>query len=71
TLKDPLQPLFPPEGAAAYLVFTLLYTPCIAAVAAVRREMGALAALLVVLFQLAIAWLAAFACHALAVQFIA
>ncbi|MCL1856560.1 MAG: ferrous iron transport protein B [Kiritimatiellaeota bacterium] len=66
TLKDTLQTLFTPASAAAYLVFTLLYTPCIAAVAAVRREMGVLSATLIVLFQLAIAWLAAFACHALA-----
>jgi ferrous iron transport protein B len=49
--------LFTPMSAAAYLTFTLLYTPCVAAVAAIRREMGsALSALRVVLLQCGIAW---------------
>ncbi|MDD6058449.1 MAG: ferrous iron transport protein B [Clostridiales bacterium] len=53
--------MFSGISAASFLVFTLLYTPCIAAVAAVKREMGsARGALLVVLLQCLIAWLAAF-----------
>ena len=47
-------------SAAAMLVFSLLYTPCVAAVASVRRELGAKWAAGVVLWQCAVAWLAAF-----------
>ena len=45
--------------AAALLVFSLLYTPCVAAVASIRRELGGRWALYVVLWQCGIAWLAA------------
>ena len=41
------------------LVFSLLYTPCIAAVACIRRELGARWAVGVVLYQCAVAWVAA------------
>ena len=43
------------------LVFCLLYTPCVAAVAAIRRELGFRWALCVVFFQCALAWVMAFA----------
>ena len=46
-------------SAAALLVFCLLYTPCVAAISAVKRELGKKYALFVVLFQCAIAWIAA------------
>ncbi|MBO7364230.1 MAG: ferrous iron transport protein B, partial [Lachnospiraceae bacterium] len=46
-------------GAACLLVFSLLYTPCIAAIASIRREMGRKWALYVVFGQCVIAWLAA------------
>ena len=46
--------------AASLLVFSLLYTPCVAAVAAVRREMGRRWAAGVVLWQCAVAWICAF-----------
>lgn len=46
--------------AASLLVFSLLYTPCIAAVAAIKRELGTRGAVAVVLWQCAIAWLVAF-----------
>ncbi|WP_022769550.1 ferrous iron transport protein B [Butyrivibrio sp. NC2007] len=46
--------------AATMLVFSLLYTPCVAAIAAIKRELGGLYALAVVLWQSAIAWLVAF-----------
>ena len=46
-------------GAASLLVFSLLYTPCVAAVASIRRELGRKWAVGVVLWQCAIAWLAA------------
>ena len=48
-------------SAASLLVFSLLYTPCVAAVAAIRRELGGKWALAVVLWQCAVAWLAALA----------
>ena len=49
-----------PAQAAPLLVFCLLYTPCIAAVASVRRELGSRWAAVMVLNQCAVAWLAAF-----------
>jgi ferrous iron transport protein B len=45
--------------AASMLAFSLLYTPCVAAIAAIRRELGRKWALGVVLWQCAIAWFAA------------
>ena len=50
-------------SAASLLVFSLLYTPCVAAVAAICRELGRRWALAVVLWQCAIAWAAALAVH--------
>ena len=44
-------------SAAALLVFCLLYTPCVAAVASVKRELGRKYALFMVLFQCAVAWI--------------
>ena len=49
--------------AASLLVFSLLYTPCVAAVASVRRELGRKWALAIVVWQCAIAWVAAFLIH--------
>lgn len=49
-----------PAAAVSLLVFSLLYTPCVAAVAAVKRELGGKWALGVVIGQCVIAWLAAF-----------
>ena len=52
-----LSTLFSVQSASAFLVFTLLYTPCVAAVAAIRRELdSAWKTLGVVLFQCAAAW---------------
>ena len=48
-----------PLTAACLLVFSLLYTPCIAAIAAIKRELGAKWAVAVVLFQCSLAWLLA------------
>ena len=49
-----------PAAAASFLVFCLLYTPCIAAIAAVKRELGAKWAVGVVVLQCLIAWVVAF-----------
>jgi ferrous iron transport protein B len=50
-------------AAASMLVFSLLYTPCVAAVASIRRELGRKHAIFVVVWQLAVAWVAAFAAY--------
>ena len=56
-----LNTLFTPFSALVFLVFTLLYTPCVAAIASVKREMGtARSAFLVVIMQCVIAWIVAF-----------
>ena len=57
--------LFTVRSAVSFLVFTLLYTPCVAAVATIRRELGSgLKTAGVVLLQCGVAWLAAFAAYA-------
>ena len=53
--------IFTPFHAVVFLVFTLLYTPCVAAIASVKRELGGKWAVLVVIMQCVIAWIAAFA----------
>lgn len=50
-----------PVSAAALLVFSLLYTPCVAAVASIKRELGGRWAVGVVFWQCAVAWVAAMA----------
>lgn len=58
--------LFTPFTAVVFLVFTLLYTPCAAAIATVRREMDSVsAAVFIAVTQCAIAWLIAFAVHSI------
>ena len=60
----PLSTLFTPLTALSFLVFTLLYTPCVAAISAMRRELKSrLAAAGVVVMQCAIAWVVAFAVY--------
>ena len=56
-VKDALTPV----AAASLLVFSLLYTPCIAAIASIRRELGRKWAVGMVIWQCMIAWVAAFA----------
>ena len=51
------------SSAASLLVFSLLYTPCVAAIAAVGRELGKKWAVGVVLWQCVVAWAAAFVVH--------
>ena len=50
-------------GAASLLVFCLLYTPCVAAIASIKRELGRKWACFVVVFQCVIAWIMAFITH--------
>lgn len=60
-LSEALGQIFTPVSAVSFLVFTLLYTPCVAAVATIKRELGsALKTFGVVCMQCGVAWLAAF-----------
>ena len=61
-----LSALFTTKSAVSFLVFTLLYTPCVAAIAAIRREVGSpVRAGIIALSQCCVAYLAAFAVFAL------
>ncbi len=55
-----LTEVFPVASICALIAFCLLYTPCVAAVAAIKRELGAKSAAGMVVFQCAIAWVVAF-----------
>ena len=60
-LPTALQSMFSPLSAYAFLVFTLLYTPCVAAVVTIRRELQSrLLAAAAVLYQTGFAWVMAF-----------
>ena len=62
--------LFTPFTAVVFLVFVLLYTPCVAAIATVKREMGSTrAAITTALSQCVIAWLIAFAVRCVGLAF--
>ena len=66
-----LASMFTPLTAFSFLIFTLLYTPCVAAVSAVRQEMNsAKSALGVVLYQCGFAWAAAFLVYRVGLLFI-
>ena len=52
--------MFTPISAYAFLLFTLLYSPCIAAIAAAKREMGIKYTLIMIIMQCSIAWVVAF-----------
>ena len=58
-----------PLSAFSLLVFCLLYTPCVAAVASVKRELGAKWATIMVVFQCVIAWVAAYAVQLIGMAF--
>lgn len=57
-------------GALAFLVFCLLYTPCVAAIASIKRELGGRFAAGVVVMQCTIAWIAALLTHIIFQMFI-
>lgn len=61
--EDMLFMMLTPVNAAALLTFCLLYTPCVAAIASIKRELGGKWALVVVCLQCAIAWVAAYVVH--------
>lgn len=64
-LPQALSAVFTPATAFVFLVFTLLYTPCVAAVSTVAKELSRRWALFVVVFQVGVAWVAAFIVHVL------
>ena len=55
-----------PAAAAGLLIFCLLYTPCVAAIASIKRELGGKWAVYVVIGQCVVAWIAAFVVHLIA-----
>lgn len=70
-LSQVLGTMFSGLSAASFLVFTLLYTPCVAAIAAVKREMGSgVKAAMIVLLQCVVAWLAAWLVYSIGGIFI-
>ena len=67
----PLSYYMSPVAAIGFLVFTLLYTPCVAAMATIRRELNSTVKTAgVVLMQCAVAWCAAFIAYAAAGGFV-
>ena len=63
-LGNTLHAFFTPLSAFSFLTFTLLYTPCVAAIATARRELGSVkGAFFIVLYQTGFAWLIAFAIY--------
>jgi ferrous iron transport protein B len=70
-IGDTLHTLFSPLSAVSFLVFTLLYTPCVAAIATVRRELGSLkGTFFVILYQTGFAWIVAFCVYRIGSLFI-
>lgn len=68
-LRSAIASLFTTASAASFLTFCLLYTPCVAAVAAIRRELNSTGkTILVMLFQCAVAWLCALLVYRLALM---
>lgn len=69
-LPGVLAQVFSQGTAFVFLIFTLLYTPCVAAVSTVSKEMGKKWALFVVIFQIGVAWIVAFAANQLISLFV-
>ena len=66
-----LSSMFSPASAVSFLVFTLLYTPCVAAVATIRKELNSgLVTVGIVIFQCAVAWVCGAAVYQIAQIFI-
>jgi len=70
-LTGALSALFTTTSSVSFLLFTLLYTPCVAAVAAIKRELGSgISALGVVVAQCGVAWVVSFAVYQLLMLFV-
>lgn len=71
SLSIALMSIFTPLSAFVYLVFTVLYMPCIAAFAATKRELGSMKeAILTVLYQTGVAYVVAFIIYHIGLMFI-
>ena len=69
--SDALPEVFSKLTAFVFLVFSLLYTPCVAAIATVKKELGKRWALGIVLIQCAIAWIVSFIIYKIGIIFFA
>ena len=58
-----------PLAVVSLLIFCLLYTPCVAAIASVKRELGGKSAVIMVFGQCAIAWICAFGVRLVGLMF--
>ncbi len=67
--SDAIRTLFSPLTAFTFLIFTLLYTPCVAAIATVRRELGRRWSIAVVVIQCVIAYIVALLVHTIGILF--
>ena len=69
-LGSALSSMFTPLSAASFLIFTLLYTPCVAAIATFKAELGSrLQTAGVIVTQCVIAWICAFAVYNIGLLF--
>ena len=69
-LPSAMSAMFSPASAMAFLVFTLLYTPCIATISCISKELNKKYAAFVILYQCTVAWGAAFIAFRVASMFI-
>ena len=67
----PMSEVLTPVTAYALMVFCLLYTPCVAAMATIRRELGSKYAVIITVFQCVLAWVVAYGVYLLSNQFFA
>ena len=71
SLNDAIAGMFTMRSAWAYLTFILAYTPCVAAISAIRRELGSSAqTVAVVIFQCVVAWVASLVVYGIAGFFV-
>jgi len=68
--KEVLLSVLSPVSAAALLVFCLLYSPCVAAITSIRRELGGKWAAAIAVGQCVIAWLCALVIRGIGILFI-
>lgn len=66
---EALSAIFTPFTAIIFMIFSLLYTPCVAAIASVKRELGTKWAVILVVMQCAIAWIVCFAVRLVGLAF--
>ena len=70
SLGAALSGMFTTASALSFLTFTLLYTPCVAALSAIKRELGSgIKTVGVVIMQCSVAWLAGYVVYQLALLF--